>query len=116
MKSILLDRTAWDLVMDAAGNVAVCTEPYARAQDVANACRLFAGELWYQTNKGIPYFSEILGHWPPLAVVRARLVTAAMTVPGVVSVQVVITSFKDRTLTGQVQFIDVDGASHGVKF
>lgn len=116
MKSLLLDRTHWDLVLDVTGNIAVCKEPYARAQDVANACRLFISELWYDTTKGIPYFSEILGHWPPMPLVRARLVQAAMTVPGVVSARVVITKFKDRTLTGQVQFIDVDGQAQGVKF
>lgn len=116
MKTLLLDRTHWDLVLDASGNIAIASEPYALAQDVASACRLFAGELWYATNKGIPYFSEILGHWPPLALVRARLVEAALTVPGVASAQVVITEFKDRTITGQVQFIDTTGASHGVTF
>lgn len=116
MKSLLLDRTVWDLVLDASGNIACATEPYAISQDVACACRLFAGELWYDTNQGVPYFSEILGHWPPLPLVRARLIEAAMTVPGVVSAQVVITALKDRTLTGQVQFIDTVGASHNITF
>lgn len=116
MKSLLLDRTAWDLVMDAGRNIAVTTEPYAIAQDVANACRLFAKELWYDTTKGIPYFSEILGQWPPLALVRARLVEAALTVPGVVKARVVISKFEDRLPEGQVQFIDTDGVSHNVKF
>lgn len=116
MKSLLLDRTVNDLVLDTSGNIAVATEPYAIAQDVACACKLFAGELWYQTNKGVPYFSEILGHWPPLAVVKAELVKAALTVPGVVSAQVVITSLDKRTLTGQVQFIDTTGAANNVSF
>jgi S-methylmethionine-dependent homocysteine/selenocysteine methylase len=31
MKSLLLDRDAWDLVLDANGNIAACWEPYARA-------------------------------------------------------------------------------------
>lgn len=116
MKSLLLDRDAWDLVLDAAGNIAVCTEPYAIAQDVANACRLFAGELWYDTTKGVPYFQEILGHWPPLAVVRAHLTKAALSVPGVVSARVVILKFEDRAVTGQVQFTDANGDSQGVAF
>jgi len=116
LKSLLLDRTAWDLVLDTSGNIACATEPYALAQDVACACKLFAGELWYAANKGIPYFSEILGHWPPLPVVKAELVKAAMTVPGVVSAQVVISAFKDRTITGQVQFIDTAGAANNVSF
>jgi len=116
MKSLLLDRTAWDLVLDSAGNIAAATEPYAIAQDVACACRLFAGELWYDTNQGVPYFSEILGQWPPLPLVRARLIEAALTVPGVVSAQVVISALNSRTITGQVQFLDSVGATHHVSF
>ena len=65
MKTLLLDRTQWDLVQDANGNIALATEPYARAQDVASACRLFRGELWYDTAAGIPYFEDILGKSPP---------------------------------------------------
>ena len=60
MKSLLLDRGAWDLVLDAEGNIAVCEEPYSIAQDVACACRTFKGELIYDVNDGVPYFSEIL--------------------------------------------------------
>lgn len=116
MKSLLLDRDAWDLVLDASGNIAVCTEPYAIAQDVACACRLFAGEIWYDQTQGVPYFSEILGHQPPLSLVRQRLIEAAMTVTGVVSAQVIINSFSGRSITGQVQFTDATGASQNVSF
>lgn len=116
MKSLLLDRTVWDLVLDTSGNIAVASDAYSLAQDVACACKLFQSELWYATNKGVPYFSEILGHWPPLPVVKAELVKAAMTVPGVVSAQVVITSLDKRTLTGQVQFVDTTGAANNVSF
>lgn len=116
MKSLLLDQTAWDLVLDASGNIAVATEPYAIAQDVASACRLFAGELWFDTNQGVPYFSQILGQFPPLPLVRARLVEAALTVPGVMSAQVVISAFSGRTITGQVQFLDAVGATQQVSF
>lgn len=116
MKSLLLDRTAWDLVLDASGNIACASEPYARTQDVACACRLFVGELWYSTKKGIPYFAEILGQRPPFSLIKEYLSRAAMTVPGVVSVQVVISGLSRRQLTGQIQFIDEDGAKQGVTF
>ena len=116
MKSLLLDRTVWDLVLDANGNIAVATEPYAIAQDVACACRLFLGELWYDASQGIPYFSQTLGQQPPLAAVRAQLVAAALTVTGVVSAQVVITQFLNRTITGRVQFLDTVGATHHASF
>lgn len=31
--TLLLDTLAWDLAVDAAGNIAVATEPYSLAQD-----------------------------------------------------------------------------------
>lgn len=116
MKSLLLDRTAWDLILDANGNIACATEPYSRSQDVACACRLFVGELWYSTKKGIPYFAEILGHRPPFSLVKEYLTRAAMTVPGVVSAQVIISGLNGRQLIGQIQFIDEDGIKQGVTF
>ena len=115
-KSLLLDRDVWDLVLDAEGNIAVCTEPYSIAQDVACACRTFKGELVYDINDGVPYFSEILGQWPPLSLVRERLKAAALSVEEVVSVQIIITAVEGRQLSGQVQFIDVDGNANGVTF
>lgn len=116
MKSLLLDRDVWDLVLDANGNIASASEPYARAQDVACACRLFAREQWYDMQSGIPYDSEILGQWPPLSLVRERLKQAALSVDGVVSAQVVITGVSGRNISGQVQFIDTEGKQNGVTF
>ena len=115
-KSLLLDRDVWDLVLDAEGNIAVCTEPYSIAQDVACACRTLKGELVYDVGDGVPYFSEILGKWPPLSLVRERLKTAALSVNEVAEAQIIITSIEGRQLSGQVQFIDVDGNANGVTF
>lgn len=116
MKSLLLDRTAWDLVLDANGDIAACSEPYARAQDVACECRLFLGEQWYDMARGLPYDTETLGHWPPLSLVRERLKLAAETVDGVVSAQVIITGVDGRALSGQIQFIDTEGIENGATF
>lgn len=116
MDTLLLDRTTWDLCLDASGNVAKASAPYSRVQDVASAVRLFLGELWYDTTKGVPYFTEILGQLPPMQLVKERLTQAALTVPGVVSARVVITAYTGRRLSGQVQFIDVDGAANNVSF
>lgn len=116
MKSLLLDRTAWDLVLDTAGNIAVASEPYAIAQDVATAVRTFAGEVWYDTTIGVPYFEKILGQWPPAQVVKTLVVQAAMTVPGVVQAQCTGLSLTGRTMSGQIQIIDAMGVAHNVSF
>lgn len=109
--TLLLDVTTWDYVTDAAGNWAVAEEPYALAQDVSSAIRLFLGELWYDDTQGIPYFQQILGKSPTLAVFQEYMVRAALTVPNVVSAVCVVESydFATRMVTGQVQFVDVNG-------
>lgn len=114
--TLLLDSTAWDLVIDSAGNIAMATPPYALAQDVASAVRLFLGELWYDTTQGIPYWQEVLGTLPPLSLLKSLIVNQALTVPGVVSVQCIISSFTARGVTGQIQFIDENGVTNGVTF
>ena len=116
LNTLLLDRTAWDLCLDSAGNIAMASPPYSLAQDVASAVRLFLGELWYNTAAGIPYFEDVLGHLPPPSLMRAYIERAALTVPGVVSARCIISAFSDRTVTGQIQFIDETGAANNVSF
>lgn len=116
MNTLLLDRTVWDLVLDASGNIAMASDPYAIAQDVASAVRLFKGECWYDTTKGIPYWQQILGQWPPLALIRSYVEKAASTVPEVVSAKCTVLLANDRTITGQVEIIDKAGQLNNVTF
>jgi hypothetical protein len=111
MKTLLLDNTLWDLCLDAGGNIAVASDPYQRAQSVANAIKLFSGELWYDTSKGVPYFSTILGHAPPVQIFREYMTRAALTVPNVANAQCVIESFEGRTVRGSVSFTADDGTT-----
>lgn len=114
--TLLLDQGQWDLVIDSAGNIAMATPPYALAQDVASAVRLFLGELWYDTTKGIPYFEDVLGHLPPLPLLTGYIEQAALTVPGVVTARCIISSFDSREIAGQIQFIDETGTANNVTF
>ena len=104
VKTLLLDTQIWDLVLDAFGNIAVADNPYSMAQDVASALRLFNGECYYDTSKGVRYFEDILGKTPPLALLKSELTDAAMTVPGVTFSQAfIVVVDADRVVTGQVQ-------------
>lgn len=114
MNTLLLDRTVWDLVLDAAGNIAMASDPYAVAQDVASAIKLFKGELFYDKAPGVPYWRDILGYRPPLALVREHIQTAALTVPDVAGAVCTITSFNDRTLAGYVEITLTDGTTQTV--
>lgn len=107
--TIYLDPTTWDLTLDASGNIALAGEPYSLAQDAASAIRTFLGECWYDTSLGVPYWTDILGHFPPLELMKAELVAAALTVPGIVEAKCFITSAVGRKFTGQVQITDVAG-------
>jgi hypothetical protein len=116
MNTLLLDRTVWDLVLNASGDIALASDPYSIAQDVASAVKLFKSELWFDTTKGVPYWQEILGQWPPLPVVRAAIEAAALTVPEVATAQCTLASFADRQITGQVIVTTSSGTTQTVSF
>lgn len=114
--TLYLDPGTWDLTLDSSGNIALASNPYSLAQDAASACRTFLGECWYDTTIGIPYWQEILGHFPSLSLVKSDLVSAALTVPGVVSAQVFISGVDNRQLQGQVQVTDSSGNTTAASF
>lgn len=110
MNTLLLDVNLWDLTLDAFGNIALASAPYAFAQDVASACRTVLGEVYYNTAIGVDYFGQIFGKTPPTTVFQEMFVAAALTVPGVVSATCIIESYSANTreATGQVLFTDVN--------
>lgn len=116
MKSLLLNPSTWDLVKDASGNIAVASDPYALAQNAACAINLFQGEQWYNTTIGVPYFQQIFSKAPNVQLIKAKLVAAALTVPGVVSAAVFITSITDRGVRGQVQVTGASGVTTAAAF
>lgn len=111
MDTILLDISTWDSCLDASQNWALAKAPYALAQDVQSAIRLFLAELWYDDSQGIDFKGLVLGQTPPLGVFQDLLINAALTVPDVVSAVCVIESFEaaNRQVVGQVQFTDSEG-------
>ena len=114
--TFLLDVSTWDICLDASGNWAIAQPPYATAQDVASAIKTFLAEPWYDTSLGVPYFGQILGETPPIAIFRALMVKAALTVPGVVSAQCTVNAFVGRKVSGQVTFTDDLGQTTTVAF
>jgi hypothetical protein len=116
MKTILLDQQNWDFLVDGSRNIAVASEPYALAQDAASAIKYFQSDDYYDTTAGIPYWQQVIGHWPPVELMKAYFVKAALTVPGVVQAQTFISQISDRIVTGQVQITDRTGALSTVGF
>lgn len=110
MKTLLLDTLTWDLVLDAAGNIAVASEPYSLAQDAASAIKAYRGDCFWDTTLGVPYLTQIFGKSPTVEQLKSLFIAAAMTVPDVASAQCFITSSTNRRVSGQIQ---VKSASTG---
>lgn len=120
-QTLLLDQTTWDLCLDTSGNWAVASEPYAVAQDAASALRTFRGEMFYDTNRGVPYFGDILGAAPPLSLVKSYLSAAAAEAApahGLTASQidVFLSGLSGRKLTGQVQIKAATGQTTAIGF
>ena len=116
MDTLFLNPTTWDLVVDALGNIAMASNPYAVAQDAASAIKLFSGEYWYDTAKGTPYWTTTFGQMPPLQLVKSQAVSAALSVPDVASARCFISGLSGRQVTGQVQVTDTSGQTVAVGF
>lgn len=101
--TLLLDRTTWDLVLDAKGNIAIATEPYSLAQDACSAIRTFRGECYWDTTIGVPYLEYIFGKNPSVSELKGFFIDAAKTVPGVASATCYIVSISGRAVRGQIQ-------------
>ena len=114
MDTLLLDQDTWDLCVDAAGNIAVASNPYSQAQDVASAIMTFEGECIYDATLGIPYWDEVLGMLPPVSVYTEYVTDAAYTIDGIVEAKCNINSFSERSLKAQLVFINEDGEESGV--
>jgi hypothetical protein len=115
-QTLLLDTVAWDLVVDANGNIAVASEPYSLAQDAASAIQTFRGEVFYDTTVGIPYFNFILGKSIPLSLLKAQFIDQAELVPDVAFAQCFFSGISQRSLTGQVQIVSISGKTAVLPF
>lgn len=102
-------------MLDASGNIALASNPYAQAQDAASAIKTFLGEEYYNTTIGLPYFTQILGQRPSISLIKSLMANAVLAqtpggVPGVVAAECFLTALTPaRQLTGQVQISNSSG-------
>lgn len=112
--TLTLDLNEWDLTLDSGGNIATSVGPYAIAQNVANAVRLFTNDAWYDPERGIPHFIVDLGFLPQESVVRSRIGQAARGVEGVAAARVENLGLEDRVLTGNIRLTTTEGDTSDV--
>ncbi|MEY0950252.1 hypothetical protein AB7179_08625 [Providencia manganoxydans] len=116
MKTLFLHPDTWDLTLDVSGNLAIASDQYARAQSVANTCRVFMKDMYYAQQEGIPYLEEILGkNRFSLSLYRQYLQDAALSVEGVVSAKVELSTANDRVVRGRITFTDKDGREGAIE-
>lgn len=104
----------WDLYVDNLRNIATNTQAAAVAQDAASAIKVFSGEIYLDTTQGIPYLSELFVSNFGAPVVGALLEQAALSVPNVVTAQSSNVAVNNRSVTGTVNILDVNGQASGV--
>ena len=109
MKTLFLMPDKWDLSLDASGNIAIASETYQQAQDIASACRVFVQDMYFNQTDGIPYLSDILGKGRyPLSLYRKYLTDAALGVDGVTGATVDLYIADNRVVRGQIKFTNED--------
>ena len=108
MRTLFLLPSSWDLTLDSSGNIAVASDIYQQAQDVASACRTFSGDVYYDQAAGIPYFENVLGQSGyPLSLYKMNLEEAAKSVAGVASANAQL-SLTNRVASGAIIFTNED--------
>lgn len=115
MLTFMLDPATWDLQLDESGQLATVEGPYAVAQSVANAIRLFTKDAYFDQDQGIPHFNVDLGLSPPPEVMQERLIQAARSVVGVQAAAVTQWQNVGRTWSG-VLALTIDGAPYDLAF
>ena len=115
MDTLYLNPDSWDLELTAAGDIAIAKDPYSTAQCVANAIRLFEGELYYDTEKGVPYFDEILGKPNSYSLYKHRMEEAARRVKGIKEIEVSVKNQNGRNISGTVSFKDENNQIYTVE-
>lgn len=113
-KTLLLNKKSWDITLDSAGRMATAHGPYAVAQNVANAVRLFTRDAYFNQADGVPHFTVDLGQRPSPSVVRSRINKAARATPEVASASTALTKFEGRTLEGDITIITTSGETVNV--
>lgn len=104
----------WDLELTDTGKIAVKSNAAATAQNVANECRRFRNDSYFNHDIGIPYFVTSLGRASDNAVLRAYVRQAVLRVEDIAEIEnIELTEFdkETRILNGTIQIITISGGT-----
>nr|DAH90085.1 MAG TPA: hypothetical protein [Caudoviricetes sp.] len=112
--TLSLDADTWDLSVGADGSLKTVKSDSAILQNVANECRCFTNDLYFDRDRGIPWFDDQLGQKLRPTLTRANLRAAALSVDGVESVESITLTYlgkSDRSLRAEIVVITENGTS-----
>lgn len=102
--TLFLLPDTWDLTLDSNNNIAIATDEYQQAQDIATSCRVFLADDYYNKQDGIPYHEIIGNSGYPLSLYQRNLYDRAKLVEGIVTVDIKLDALRDRVLSGAIMF------------
>lgn len=102
----------WDLKLTDTGKIALKSNAKATAQNVANECRRFRNDSYFDYDVGIPYFTTTLGIAHDNIVLRAHVRSAVLRVSDVDTIESIDLHDFDaetRKLSGNIKFTTHSG-------
>ncbi len=110
MNTIILDDN-WDICLDAGGNISQDNGDYAIVQSVANACRAFTQDMFYNQDEGIPHFLVTFPNKPNTFIIADYLEKEAEKFDEVEKAEFTNISIENRVLYGDLELTLTSGES-----
>lgn len=110
MSSFQLDQATGDLQLT--NNALTLTQgAEAKRQHLQSSLRLFLGEWFLDTSKGVPWYSDILVKQQTFSVVREILKKKILETPGIISITKFKFDFDSNSRTASLEFscLSTDG-------
>ena len=108
-QTIASDKANNDVFLDEFGNLAMRDDAEALANVILNRQQTASGELQYNINGGIPYFSTVFSSPPDLQMFEAFLREDAISVPEVERVTAFSVDVSGGTLTYKMELSTIYG-------
>lgn len=109
IETIATHSTTNDIMLDGLNNLAFKQDASALANIVLNRAQTSTGELQYDINAGIPYFTTVFSSPPDLQMFAAFVKADAASIPGVESVRAFAMERDRETLVFRLELSTIFG-------
>jgi len=109
IETIATDPATNDIMLDGVNNIATKQDAAALANIVLNRAQTATGELQYDVNAGIPYFTTVFASPPDVQMFGAFVRADAAAVPGVTAVRAFAMERDRETLVFRMELSTIFG-------